>query len=179
MSGQALLALFVFGLSLMLAWRLRAGAGLAPTCMLASSCRSRLTVAEAAGLWACRAGPSRASQVPPSGHAHVRSCTPDPVGLLSPWEGCCSRRVLSWKVHSPPVSGLSSASLMGRTLTPVFREASPTGGPGREPVCALVAMSLHQAGLLPSHLHGEGQAGDGPPPHSCPCSVLWDQSCSA
>lgn len=127
-------------------------------------------------LWACRARPLP-SLVFPSLRACSRAGSghPDP-GLLSPWEGCAAlvRPVLEGAQPSC-LRPLFSPSC--RTLTPVFREASRLGDLAGEPVCALVAMSLHQAGLLPSHLHGARRWT--PSPLLPPCSVLWDQSCSA
>lgn len=131
---------------------------------------------EAAGSGRAVLGPLRASCCPPSGHARVRSwapqtqvcCPPRPRSAVPLGRVCCSRGVLSWKVHSPPASGLSLQLPLMPHSDSGLQRGLPTGGPGGEPVCPLVAMSLHQAGLVPSHLHGEGQATDGPPPHSCP-----------
>ena len=93
--------------------------------------------------------------------------TPDP-GLLSPWKGFAALGgILSWKVHGPPASGLSLQPPLMPLSASCPQRGLPTGGPGGGPVCPLAVTSLHQAGLVPSQLRGEGQAADGPPPHSC------------
>lgn len=105
--------------------------------------------------------------------------TPDP-GLLSPWEGCAA---LDASCPGRCTALLSQASLFSfpscRTLTPVFREASRLGDlAGNLSVHWWRCPSTRQASCPVISMGRARQVMD-PLPTPAPCSVLWDQSCSA